>query len=322
MDSSPLPPAALPPAGAPEPEVHASAPAACPDSRPAWSRRDLAVAVAAVVSHRRLLVRGLELLRLAVAEFFLPQYGTLLRRHARPVMRIAHPLDSRIPFVPAYVRAYLGFITLWLEGLGALYLRFGRDSLADIEHSIADLCRLYRTAGRIYKRCQTTTARDPAPPLSLRFFLIRLFDPHLHCVPSLHVVIVCYNYLSLRRRLGEHRGEPGDPVGRAYRGALLVIRSVLLVKQHSLADIGPSLFTLVAQFPLFGEDWVEETVNDLFVRMPGVPPETRLRLRNAVLSDYRGLSGGGGRADPRKSASPDSEEKVLSYILQRGRPAL
>jgi hypothetical protein len=96
---------------------------------------------------------------------------------------------------------------------------------------------------------------------------------------------------------------------------------VLLVKQHSLADIGPSLFTLRALFPLFGEDWVEETVNALFVRMPGVSLETRDRLRDAVLSDYRALSQCAGSTGRGCSAVAEVEEKVLAYILRRGRPA-
>jgi len=82
---------------------------------------------------------------LAVREFFLPQYETLIRRQARPVVRIAHPLDELIPFLPAYVGPYLGFITLWLESLGRMFRRFGERSIPEIERSIADLCTMIRT---------------------------------------------------------------------------------------------------------------------------------------------------------------------------------
>jgi len=148
-------------------------------------------------------------------------------------------------------------------------------------------------------------------------------DPHLHCIPSLHVLIASYTYLSLRRVPGQGHREADDPAARAYRGALLVIRSILLVKQHSLADIGPSLFTLTALFPAYGEKWVAQLVGDLFPGIPGIPGRARARLREAVLSDYRELGECAvppRRRGPAEGPLPGVEEVVLGFVRRRGTP--
>jgi hypothetical protein len=264
-----------------------------------------------VVTHLRLLVRGVELLVLAIREFFLPQFATRLFTGLRPVVLIDHPLDDRIPFQPEYVQLYLSFIQVWIQGLGALYTRFGNEAIGDIERSIRHLCRLYITAGKVYKRCQTTTARRRGPLLSPHFLLIRLSDPHLHCIPSLHVLILCYNYMELRRVLWRRVGRADDPIAAAaYVAALHVIRSTLLVKQHSLSDIGPSLFALSELFPDYDEGQVEDFVGNLFGGMHGIPSQTAAGLREAVLADYRSLK----PAIPGGGAQASIEERLLEYI--------
>ena len=155
--------------------------------------------------------------------------------------------------------------------------------------------------------------RPPAPLLSPRFQLIRIFDPHLHCIPSLHVAITCYAWLSLRERVGGRGDGVQELAARAYRGVLQVIRSILLVKQHSLADIGPSLFMVTALFPEYGEQWVVDLAGDLLSLMPGTRAALGVRLRDTVLTDYRELREWSG-----DSSGP--QEAVLSYIRRWSAP--
>lgn len=276
--------------------------------------------ILAVVGNARLLRRAVELLGLAVREFFLPQYETRLFPGSRPVLVIAHPLDDRIPFVPAQVRTYLGFIGAWVEGLGALHLCFGEQALAEMAGSIEDLCHLYRAAGSVYRRCQTTTRRVPGPWLSPHFLLIRLFDPHLHCIPSLHVLIACYNYLRLRRSFRtvakpRNRAESeslASPASEAYRSALRIIRATLLVKQHSVADIGPSLFMLSELFPDYDRPEVQRFASDLAEGFVELSSGRRAELREAVLRDYRSLN-----ALRARRPSVEIEELVIGYVRSR-----
>ena len=109
----------------------------------------------------------------------------------------------------------------------------------------------------VYRRCQTTTPRIGGPLLSPRFLLIRLFDPHLHCIPSLHVLILGCTYLRVRRtcrRLGGNTRVPA--VAWAYGSAVGVI--------EALADIGPSLFVLSELLPEYGPREARRLAGDLF----------------------------------------------------------
>ena len=53
---------------------------------------------------------------------------------------------------------------------------------------------LYEYAGRVYSKCQSTTNR-PGVIADFNFIVIHLFDPHLHCVPSLHVDGLCLHVI-------------------------------------------------------------------------------------------------------------------------------
>jgi len=278
--------------------------------RQSRGRSGVLAGVLAVLGDAGLLTGGVELLGLAVREFFLPQFETRLFPGSRPVVTITHPLDGRIPFRPDQVRSYLGFIRIWVEGLGELNRRFGRTAVPDIAESIRGLCRLYRSTGSVYRRCQTTTHRPRGPRFSPRFLLIRLFDPHLHCIPSLHVLILCYNYLHLRRVFRRRTGREDErPVAEAYQAALRVLRAVLLVKQHSLADIGPSLYVLSELFPRYDRAEADRFARDLFGGFPGVRPELRATLLHAVLADYRDME-----RERRRRRGIGVEDLVVEYL--------
>ena len=152
-----------------------------------------------ILKYRCLLPRGFEILKAAITEFFLPQFQTRLRPGIRPISVLEHREDASLPFVPSSVRSYLGYIAIWLKTLQYLYDAFGKQALTDIEQMIRDICLIYYAAGRVYRRCQSTTTSRRTPPFNPYFILIRLFDPHLHCIPSLHVMTMCYNYHRTRQ---------------------------------------------------------------------------------------------------------------------------
>jgi hypothetical protein len=140
--------------------------------------------------------------------------------------------------------------------------------------------------------------------------LVRLFDPHLHCIPSLHVLILCYNSLHLRLAAERLGGPAGYALAsEARREALSVIRSVLLVKQHSLADIGPSMYMLRELCPEYGLTEAEEFVRDLFREFPGASSELCGALRQAVMDDFRDM-----QRLRRRNPGKGIEDLVVSYL--------
>lgn len=245
-----------------------------------------------ILKHGCLLPRGIEVCKAAITEFFLPQFQSRLFPGIRPIMVMEHREDNTLPFLPSCVRSYLGYITIWLRTLQYLFNTFGRRALRDIEQMIRDLCLIYYAAGRVYRRCQSTTTGRRTPPLNPYFILIRLFDPHLHCIPSLHVMTMCYNYhrtrqIVLKLSSGEAGKSPnGKAVAQTIALALKITEATLLVKQHSIADIGPSLFLLSCLFPDYNQREVKRFVRGLFENRPVIGQDPLARLRLGILQTY------------------------------------
>jgi hypothetical protein len=244
-----------------------------------------------IMGQPRLLMRGLSLAWHALYHFFLPQFQTRLMPWLRPVAVLGHPLDRQIPFRPREVHTYLGYMSFWLKSLRLLYDLLGRAALPHIRRSFDQACLLYREAGGIYRRCQSTTTTRPAMPLSLYFVAIRLFDPHLHCIPSLHILMICCNRHQLAEifsRQNRLNAEGLEALREAEEQAVRVTEAILSVKQHSLVDIAPSLFLLTALFPGFGPKQVAEHVSRLF-RGWRVPEQAKQSMRSCILDSYREL---------------------------------
>lgn len=252
---------------------------AIPGCKPIWM----------ILSRPPLLKRGLSLAWHALYHFFWPQFQTRLNPRLRPVAVLSHPLDRRIPFLPREVRTYLGYMGFWLKSLRFLYDLLGKAAIADIRESIDQVCVLYREAGSIYRRCQSTTTTRSAPPLNPWFAAIYLFDPHLHCIPSLHVLVICYNWRRLAeilRRRGRLEGEGLSAVHEAQAQAVRVSEAILAVRQHSLADIAPSLFLLSCRYREFGQEEVSQYAGTLFRRWR-LPEPIKRSMRDCILDGYR-----------------------------------
>jgi hypothetical protein len=162
-----------------------------------------------------------------------------------PVSRAEHILDERIPFNPQFINIYLDFVAFWIRIAGFLCFRYGKEGIKMAGEFIDSITELYHFAFRIYEKNLSTTAR-PGYIRNIRFALIHLFDPHLMCIPSLHVMIVIQSYTRFRfyvRTMGEE--ELLRPLtDKVFKGAIVITEAVLYIKQHSINCIAAALYVM------------------------------------------------------------------------------
>jgi hypothetical protein len=245
--------------------------------------------IALAMSRPSLTVAALRLVAESLRSFFYPQFENVLL-HRRPVVNVDHPLDSTIPFDPSYIKKYLEFVRLWIGSFYKIWKLYGEEALPGLVGYVDAIRRLYVEAGSIYRISHTTTTR-PAKNYSLRFALLHAADPHLDCVPSLHILAVIANWRlasDLVGRLGPEkaRGLGGAEVelwiGILRDEAIAITESVLFVKQHSVNCVGASLYYLKRRIPGFGEAEATAFIGDLFASGGGRLPNAG-ELRRAML---------------------------------------
>jgi hypothetical protein len=222
-------------------------------------------------AHPGFFLSAIRIIAEATRSFFVPQFENALL-HRRPVVNVDHPLDATIPFDPSFIKKYLEFVQLWMASFYRLRRFYGPKREAEILGFLEAIRRLYAEAGSVYGVVHTTTTR-PSKNYNLRFAIIHAVDPHLNCVPSLHVILVVANWL-LASRIVARLGADG---ARGYKAeqvelwaaslrveALAITESVLFVKQHSVNCVGASLYYLKRRFPAFGDEAARAFVRDLF----------------------------------------------------------
>lgn len=222
--------------------------------------------------------------------FFWPQYETSMNRKRRPVVSVDHPLDEEVPFRPELVGEYLTFFFLWIKTAKWLGENGERNGHEEFRRHLDYARRLYLDCGKVYLRRQSTTRR-PTKSANAGFSLIHSLDPHLHCVPSLHVLLVVANWLRAQRiaphtvegRIG--RGRKEKALAYLRQEAVRVTESILFVKQHSVNCIGVSMFYLALAFPEFGREAVGEFVESLFT-YEGSELEAKAAIRGRVMELY------------------------------------
>lgn len=252
------------------------------------------------LSRPRLLGAALAVALEAIRSFFLPQFGnSILRRRA--VINVGHPLDDAVPFNPRHSGKYMEFVKLWMSALYRLWQIYGDEALPELVGYVGDIRRLYTEAGSVYRIVHTTTDRPKENP-DLRFALIHALDPHLNCVPSLHVLIVFTNWKLAAGFVSRKGGARSDAMARwldrQRDEALAITESVLYVKQHSINCIGASLFYLVRRCPGFTDADVREAVRDLFASTEADLPAIG-ELRASIIEIYERLGTAFSRAPER-----------------------
>jgi hypothetical protein len=148
---------------------------------------------------------------------------------------------------------------------------------------------LYSFASEVYMKNLSTTKR-PFYIARPRFFVIHALDPHLMCIPSLHVMVVIHTYtkfLEIAKYLGEEEKLKGQ-AEEVKQGALAISQAILYVKQHSVNCIPAALYAMTCFSPeLFPKEEAEAFTNSLFSQAsvskepqrnvhPSSAPSTRL----------------------------------------------
>ena len=221
--------------------------------------------------------------------FFFRQYRAAFFSGRIPISNVDHPLDRKIPFLPGKVGIYLDFVAFWMRGMSFLLGRCGRRALEPVRSFIEGMGRLYAYAAEVYGKNLSTTER-PFYVASPRFLLIHTVDPHLMCIPSLHVMVVVFAYTRFReiiKNLGEEEKFAAQ-AGELYQGALAITEAILYIKQHSVNCVPAALYAMTCFDPdLFPPDEAERFTSGIFkdVNLPN--REDSEEIRGRILYLYR-----------------------------------
>ncbi len=219
--------------------------------------------------------------------FFLPQFQTKFAIKPRPVVWVDHKLDKKIPFTPRHVETYLSFTSLWIKSLSFIYRQFGRRALPDIIEFVGALDTLYKESAKVYTRIQSTTDR-PHDVGGFHFKVIHLLDPHLHCIPSLHVCVVGFTYVKIHEILARHTANLDvytPELNYLWQRTIHIADSILLIKQHSVNCVAAGLFTLTSGDYGFTHDHARQVVQALFTQ-PGRTISAGDEVRGFIASLY------------------------------------
>jgi len=220
--------------------------------------------------------------------FFFRQYRAAFLPGRVPVSAVDHPLDKKIPFEPSWVTIYLDFVNFWIRVVSFLLRNYGRKAYDAAIDFISSMGKLYQFAAGVYKKNFSTTKR-PFYISRSKFLIIHLVDPHLMCIPSLHVMIAIRTYTKFRqllRGLGDEE-KFAPQIEELRQGALAISRAILYIKQHSINCISAALYAMCCFDPqLFTQQDAEAFIVDLMTgTAPAAPPREKQPVNYAVRPD-------------------------------------
>jgi hypothetical protein len=233
-----------------------------------------------------------------IRDFFALQFFVHWGFRTIPVVSVDHPLDSLIPFRTDLSDRYLDFINFWIRGVSSVYTVLPRKIARPIvARWFRLLTKCYQEAAKLYRSCLTTTVRTPAVSPSYgdrRIRQIRAWDPHLCCVPSLHVAIVCLTWVFhrdlYRDKAALFSADTPRFEAELFRGAVTIIETVLYVKQHSVNCIPAALYMLCRIFPdLFSINDAVTVINALFAGDAAVTPKDRAAITDHIHFQFERL---------------------------------
>lgn len=229
-----------------------------------------------------------------ISNFFTIQQKQKFKITRIPVVNVEHRLDKNIPFVPSKIKIYLDFIWFTARTMDMLFSKLEKEkaasTLAEFEKFMANL---YQQAGSIYSKTLSTTDR-PKYFATPRFLIIHIFDPHLLCVPSLHVAIAAGTWAFARKILNSteiNKVEIQEILDEIYFGARKISESVLYVKQHSINCVAAALYFLAAtnEKDFFSEKDAENFIESLFQDAADIFPSDVQEIHEYMKKMLKGL---------------------------------
>jgi hypothetical protein len=197
--------------------------------------------------------------------------------------------------------------------LGFLLTRLRRRACLPVRDFIKTMGELYRFAGEVYAKNLSTTNR-PRYSGDPRFIFIHLADPHLMCIPSLHVMVVIRTYTCFRailRALGEEE-HLAPRIEEIRRGALAITEAILAVKQHSINCIPAAMYAMTCFDPsLFPPEEAMDFASRLFTDPGDWPAGEALREHLSAL--YHRFLG-------EASAARSWRDPLLAFLAARRQP--
>jgi hypothetical protein len=280
-------------------------------SAPKIANESPAYTIFRVLCHPNLRTAAVQAVKSMMYNFFFLQYKAALQPGRIPVTPVDHPLDKKIPFTPKWVAVYLDFVAFWVRMLGFLFTRYNRRAEGPAVDFIDTMGKLYAFAAEIYTKNLSTTAR-PRYYGRPRFVLIHGVDPHLMCIPSLHVMVVIRTYTKFRAIIGSlgdaERFAP--QIEELRRGALNITEAILYVKQHSVNCVSAAMYTMSRFEPsLFPEEEARDFAAALFTR-PGSPKKSET-IRTYIIKKYKQFMEEGERG-------PDWKTPLLAFLSDKG----
>lgn len=235
----------------------------------------------------------LRYLATVIKDFFFLQFSVKFKAQNIEVIHVDNELDQKVPFVPEKVDIYLDFVNFWVRPLSFILQRFDRKRRLSYCAVYLDAIRTcYREAARMYRFRMSTTYRPPAA-LFGKFRMIHILDPHLLCVPSLHVAVVVLTY-TFFSEVFKREHMPEEQAARLseelYRGAIEIAETVLYVKQHSVNCIAAALYMMINI--THGHYTIEAAVafiQDLFRDSPYIPAQDAALIRTHILDLFEQL---------------------------------
>ncbi len=227
----------------------------------------------------KLLGKSISFILTVLKRFFIDQFMYKLKPGKVPVKNIEHPLDAFIPVRYETAGLYLSFIQIWVSALSYFRRRLGSGFNASIVEFLGGLSRCYTDAASIYARCLSTTRRPEKAP-NPRLAFVYAVDPHLFCVPSIHVLVVCYTYGKMAE-LMERRGLVQDytqEIAALRSRAIAITESILYVRQHSLNCIPTALSMLPDFLPSYGNDESRAFLAELFAHDESISEQKKTEV--------------------------------------------